>query len=247
MNRQLRLRLQRPPSHRREEFFVSATNVEAVRALDAWPAWHGGVLALIGPAGAGKSHLAAAWAGQAGAVVLGRDASMSDLAGLPGRPILLEGADLTASETLFHLINMAGQPGGGLLLTSRLAPSSWPADIPDLRSRLNALPVAEIGPPDDEILEAVLRKLFRERNIRPNEDVFAYLVRRMERSVPVAMALVKRLDEIADAEHREISRALARRILETEDQTGDLFASRLAETDPSGDNSGSSRDESDHE
>ena len=247
MNRQLRLKLQRPPSHRREDFFVSAANAEAVRAVDAWPAWHGGVLALAGPPGCGKTHLAMAWAVQADAVELDRDARLADLAGLAGRPILLEGADAAPSEILFHLINMAGQPGGGLLLTARRAPSSWPADLADLRSRLNALPVAELGAPDDEILEAVLRKLFRERNIRPADDVFAYLVRRMERSVPVAMAMVERLDEVADAEHRPISRALARQILEAEAETGDLFASRLAETGSPGDKSGSTRDEFDHE
>jgi chromosomal replication initiation ATPase DnaA len=232
------LKLQHAPSHRREEFIVSACNAEAVRMLDAWPAWHGGVLALSGPRGSGKTHLAQVWREHADAVQLEPDARLPALDALQGRAILLEGADRCDPETLFHMLNMAAQPGAGLLLTARTAPVSWPAVLPDLRSRLNALPVAELGAPDDAVLEGVLRKFFRDRNIRPPNDVFAYLVRRMERSVPVALALVEKLDEASDAEHRPVSRALARQILEEGSETGDLFASRLAEGGASRENDG---------
>ncbi len=236
MNRQLRLQLGSPPSYRREDFIVSSSNAEAVRALGAWPAWHAGLLALVGPEGSGKTHLAQAWRESCGALALEPGAAPRDLHDLVGRPVLMEDADRSDPETLFHLINMAAQPGAGLLLTARTAPASWPSPLPDLRSRLNALPVAELWPPDDDLLERVLQKFFRERHIRPSDDVFAYLVRRMERSVPVALAMVEKLDEASDAEHRPVSRALARQILEDGDGTPDLFATRLAEPGASGDN-----------
>ena len=124
---------------------------------------------------------------------------------------------------LFHLINMAGAPGSGLLLTARTAPSAWPATLPDLRSRLNALPVVALPPPDDVVLEAILKKFFRERNIKPADDLIPYLLRRIERSISRAREIVLLLDETADAEQRPISRALARQILENEEATGDLF------------------------
>ncbi len=228
MSRQLRLELQQPPVYGRGDFIVSQTNAEAARAIDGWPAWPSPALALVGPAGAGKTHLAQVWLDRAGAVSVEPAVSMADLQDLHGRPVLLEHADQAPSETLFHLINLASQAGGGLLLTSRLRPASWTCDLPDLRSRLNALTTAEIGPPDDPILEAVLNKFFRERNIRPSDDLFSYLIRRMERSVPVALAIVERLDEAADAEHRPVSRALARQILEDGPGTADLFATPLA-------------------
>jgi chromosomal replication initiation ATPase DnaA len=222
MARQLRLRLRRPDLYGRAEFVEGPSNAQAAAAVDAWPEWIGGAMALIGPEGSGKTHLARAWAERAGAALLDRNAP--DLALADGRPVLVEDVDRgVPGEALFHLINMAARPGGGLLLTARTLPSTWPADLPDLRSRLNALPVAIIEDPCDVVLEAVLRKLFRERSIRPKDDVYPYLLRRMERSVPQAREIVRRLDEAADAEGRPISRALARQILEDGDGNLDLF------------------------
>ena len=222
MARQLRLRLGRPAAHSREDFVQGPSNTEAVAAVDAWPHWHAGCLALVGPEGSGKSHLAHAWAQAAGASVLDRAAP--DLAQAAAGPVLLEDVDQGApDEALFHLINLAGRDGGGLLLTSRKPPAAWAASLPDLRSRLNAMRVAEIGPPDDTVLEGVLRKFFRDRNIRPPEEVYPYLLRRIGRSIPDAREIVRRLDEAGDVELKPVTRVLARQILEGDNQNLDLF------------------------
>jgi chromosomal replication initiation ATPase DnaA len=99
----------------------------------------------------------------------------------------------------------------------------WPTSLPDLRSRLNALMVFSLGPPDDAVLEGVLLKLFRERNIRPGNDVMTYLLHRIERSVPAAREVVARIDERAGAEGREITRPLARDVLDEGGHAPDLF------------------------
>lgn len=212
MARQLRLTLGRSASYARDEFVHGPSNAQATTAVDAWPGWHGGCLVLVGPEGVGKTHLARAWAANAHAVVL--DRATPDLAVADGRPALLEDVDRgVADEALFHLINLAGRPGGGLLMTARTAPVAWPAGLPDLRSRLNALPVAEIEEPDDAVLEGLLRKFFKERNIRPGADVYPYLLRRIERSAASAREVVRRLDEAPD-ELKPISRVLARQMLE---------------------------------
>lgn len=220
--RQLRLSLRQPVSYRPQDFVAGPSNAQARARLEAWPAWHGGALALVGPEGTGKSHLAKVWAQRAGAAELDRTAP--DIAAAAGRPVLVEDVERGIDdEALFHLINLAAQDGGALLLTARTAPAAWPTRLPDLRSRLNALPVAELAAPDDVVLEAVLRKLFRERNIRPPKEVFPYLLLRMERSIPAAREIVRRLDETADHERRPISRALARQILEDDADNLDLF------------------------
>jgi chromosomal replication initiation ATPase DnaA len=222
MAKQLRLSLSRPTSYGADAFVVGDSNRQAQAAVAAWPAWHGGALALVGPEGVGKTHLARIWAETAGSLVFDRAAP--DLEAARGRPVLLEDVDQgVADEALFHLINLAAQPGGGLLLTARKTPTAWSAALPDLRSRLNALPVAEIEPPCDRVLEGVLEKFFRERSIRPPKEVYAYLLRRMERSIPGARELVRRLDEGGDGDMRPISRLLAREILEGDNQNLDLF------------------------
>jgi chromosomal replication initiation ATPase DnaA len=218
--RQQRLSLAQPGAQTFESFVRGPSNADAWAALRAWPTWHGGVLALVGPEGSGKTHLARAWAQQAGAAVLDRAAP--DLT--PGRPALVEDVDRgVPDEALFHLINLAAQPGGGLLLTARIAPARWPAALPDLRSRLNALMVAEIETPDDSVLEGVLRRFFRERNIRPPEEVYPYLLRRISRSTVDAREIVRRLDEAGDVEFKPVTRVLARQVLEGDNENLDLF------------------------
>lgn len=220
MARQLRLSLahERPASL--DAFARGASNAEAIAAVEAWPAWRDGCLVIVGPRGAGKSHLAQVWAARAGALVVDRD--LADVSVAAGRPVLLEDADRgVAPEALFHLINLAAREGGGLLLTARTRPLTWPSALPDLRSRLNTLPVVEIGPPDDAVLEGVLRTFFRDRNIRPPDEVFPYLLARMGRSIPDAQEIVRRLDEAGDEGFRPITRVLARQILE-ENQALDL-------------------------
>jgi len=214
---QFSLIFENEPNFSRSAFVVSRCNAAAVETLDAWPAWLGDALALVGPAGSGKSHLAAAWALRAKATVVSADIGAEELAALEG-PVLWEDADRTAhGETLFHLINIAARPGGALLATARTPPSEWRTDVPDLRSRLNALPIALLQEPDDAVLTGVLMKFFHERRIRPSEELLAYLVRRIERSIPKALEIVAKLDETASAYGRPVSRALARQVLEDDD------------------------------
>ena len=212
MPAQLSLSLEQAPSYARASFVVSASNASALRTLETWPDWRGGALVLAGPKGCGKTHLAHLWADRVGAKVLS-ETSMEAFDGLHG-PALLEDADgRLADEPLFHLLNLAARHRHALLLTSRLPPSLWPASLPDLRSRLNALPAALLLEPDEEVLTAMLAKALRERNVRPTAELLAYLVRRIERSAQSAQAIAAKLDEAAYSRGCGVSRGLARLVL----------------------------------
>ncbi len=217
---QLRLPLQRDVPAGAAEFVRSDCNAAAARALERWPDAAGQVMAICGPKGCGKSHLAAIWAERVGAVPLnGAEAALADPLDLEGRPVLLDIAQDADDETLFHLINLAQADGGALLLVSRPSPRHWDVAVPDLRSRLDAVRVVAMHEPDDAVLAAILRARFAERSMTPGDDVIDYLVRRIDRSAAAAAAVVERLD----AEHRPVTRALARQVLGAVDENADLF------------------------
>jgi chromosomal replication initiation ATPase DnaA len=211
--RQLPLDLPHEPSFAREDFLAAPANSDALRAIDAWPAWAGRMLLLVGPAGSGKSHLGAIWARAAGAAVVEaeslNEAGLADLA--QAKAILVENADRIGPDeaSLFHLINLAREIGAFLMLTARSSPDGWGLKKPDLLSRLRLAPVAALGEPDMELARAVLFKLFSDRQLAVDPAVINYVALRIERSLGAARAIVEALDREALARRKPVTRAMA--------------------------------------
>jgi chromosomal replication initiation ATPase DnaA len=213
--RQLALALEHAESFARDDFLSGPSNAQALALIDSWPAWPHRAVMLLGPAGSGKSHLAAAWAQTAGARRVAAHAL--DHASVPGA--LATGAlvveELSAGgfdeRALFHLLNLAREEQAFILLTARTAVLN--CTIRDLASRLKALPVVAIAPPDDALLRAVLVKLFSDRQVAVEESLITYLATRIERSFAAARAVVARLDAEAMRRQRPLTRAFAAEIL----------------------------------
>ena len=108
------------------------------------------------------------------AAPLSREAELP--AALATGALLVEDAAADAEDrALFHLINLAREEKAPLLFTARIAPSAWPVAIPDLLSRLRAMPVATLQAPDDAMLRAVIVKLATDRQLPLDESVVGYL------------------------------------------------------------------------
>ena len=215
-DRQLVLDLAHRAALSREDFLVSPSNAAAVAMIDRWPDWPAPALALAGPPGSGKSHLAEIWRQRSGGLTIA--AAQLSVAQVPDLiahgAIAVEDAGPGTDETaLFHLLNFARQQAVPMLITSRLQPAHWTIGIPDLLSRLRAMPVIEIGAPDDALLRGVLVKLFADRQLAIGETVISYLVARMPRSLEAARAIVAEIDLGALREKAEVTRPFAARIL----------------------------------
>ena len=214
--RQLALALPHAESFARDDFLVGSSNDGALATIERWPDWADRVLALSGPEGAGKSHLAAIWAERAGARrVSARALGETDLlASLATGALVVEDAPAELDErALFHLLNLVREEDGWLLLTARAAPATWGVALPDLGSRLRAVPVVTVSAPDDALLRAVMVKLFADRQLTIDENLIAYLATRIERSFAAARATVEQLDREALRQKRGVTRALAAELL----------------------------------
>jgi chromosomal replication initiation ATPase DnaA len=210
--RQLALALPHAESFARDDFLVGASNKGALGMIERWPDWPDRVLALVGPEGAGKSHLASIWADIAGARrVSARALGETNLpAALATGALVIEDASAQVDErALFHLLNLMRQEEAFVLITTRTAPARWSVALPDLTSRLRAVPAVDLQAPDDALLRAVLVKLFADRQLVVDESLIGYLATRIERSFAGARAAVEELDREALRQKRPVTRALA--------------------------------------
>jgi chromosomal replication initiation ATPase DnaA len=209
--RQLALALDHAESHAREDFVSGPCNQAALALVDSWPDWPSNAIALVGPEGSGKSHLASIWAAAAGArVISGRALAQNDLfSSLATGALVIEEAVAADERALFHLINLAREQDAFLLFTARTVPTVWTVAIPDLASRLRAIPAVTLQPPDDALLRAVIVKLAVDRQLELGESTVSYLSTRIERSFAAARAAVIALDDEALRRGRPPNRTLA--------------------------------------
>jgi chromosomal replication initiation ATPase DnaA len=225
--RQLVLDLPHRSALGRDDFLVSRSNAEAVAFIDRWPSWPTTALALVGHAGSGKTHLAEVWRRMSEAKIIAAQAlARSDIP-----PLLAEGAlvieDAAVTDlderALFHLLNLAREQNAFILLTAQEPPATWRLKLPDLASRLKAIPMIRLGLPDDDLLRGVIVKLFADRQISVDEAVVSYILTRIPRALAAARALLAEIDRRALEEKAEVTRNFVARVLRELDQ-GSLFS-----------------------
>lgn len=219
MTGQLTFDLDQPPVYDRASFVITDANRIALEMIYAWRSWPKGKLALSGPAGSGKSHLAHIWAEAADATLIRAADLTVDI--VPDLPIRIAVEDVhaiaghRAPETaLFHLHNRLREEGGHLLVTSSRAPARLALWLKDLESRLQAATLVQLSAPDDELLAKLMEKLFRDRQVEPPARLIPFLVKRMERSFDAARATVDALDHRALEEKRPVTIQLAKEVLD---------------------------------
>ena len=199
------------------DFLISPSNRAAADMIDLWPDWPQASVAVVAPPHAGKTHLGNVWRLKSGAARLEAQALReTDVPAVKAHgAVLVEDlhAGIADERALFHLLNLVREHKLSMLLTSRIPPGEIEASLPDLRSRLRALPLVTIAPPDDALLKAVLVKHFTDRQLAVEPGVIAYIALRMERSMEAAATIVAEIDRTAMATHRKVTRALAAEVL----------------------------------
>ena len=217
---------------------VTEANRDAAHLLTQWRSWPGGALALVGPKGAGKSHLALAWAIEAGAREIAPHAASDDAAAIFAEGagwLLIDDADGARDDgMLWRVLDLARSRSGAVLLVGQTLPNQWATPLADLRSRLAALPVAGLKEPDVALLEVVLRRICRDRFIELSEDAARYLARRLPRTFAAGHSVAAVLDQdLADGLIRgakPVALPAARRALEQLQAAWGEFGGETGET-----------------
>jgi chromosomal replication initiation ATPase DnaA len=212
MGAQLALDLRYPADYGIENFLVTPVNQEAYAWITRWPHWSHQFLALYGPPGCGKTHMAHLWS----ATALWLDTahySQSPHATSQMAPMFVLDNPQCDDTWLFHFYNLCQEEGRYVLICHLHAPHHWAVTLPDLQSRLSTIPAIGMGEPDSELMTQLIHKLFRERGVAIHDVLAAYLLNRVERSVTVLKTLVYDIDAYALSLNRPISLKVIRDFL----------------------------------
>ena len=220
MSNQLSFSLPKKETLDRDNYFVSQANQGAVSLIEDWINWPSGKLILVGSEGSGKTHLGHLWASEVGATIINATTLMEQqISELSKAPVLVEDINEIQRNqpveiVLFHLHNLLYSEGHSLLMTSQILPGRLNFSLEDLQSRIEASTTAKLHPVDDNLLGAILIKMFADRQIYFSDKLLTYVLSRVERSYTAAKLFVEEVDSKAMAESRVIGKKLVRDILE---------------------------------
>ncbi|MGM0449996.1 MAG: DnaA regulatory inactivator Hda [Pseudomonadota bacterium] len=211
-----------------DNFYAGPNETVAGRLRD-WVAESGSPSVLIcGDAGAGKTHLlnAVCLAAEAGgqhpvSLSLSEASALAPeaLQGFEGfDPVCLDDLDALPEEaawqeSLLHLFNRVQDAGGRLLIAGRQPPAAMQWVLPDLASRLRALPVWQLALPDDDQRAAMLQARAEHRGLDMPGDVTRYILRRAPRDPGELLGLLDRLDEASLRHQRRLTVPFVRQVL----------------------------------
>ena len=97
--------------------------------------------------------------------------------------IIIEDLDESFDEKLLYsLFNLVEQDNKYLLISSKKPIDTMKFTLPDLLSRLKNCIIANIEPPDDELIYAIILKSFSDRQIKLDNKIIDYIIKRIARS-----------------------------------------------------------------
>lgn len=205
--------------------FLPGPNGEALAAARALAAGATTRLFLHGASATGRSHLLQAICAEvAGAGYLPlaelRSLGAEVLEGAEQMPLLaLDDVDAVAGDAawerqLFALYNAAVSSGQPLVVAARAPAAELAIALPDLRSRLGAMPHYALRALDDAQQRAALALRAAARGIELPEETLQYLQNHFARDMARLTALLDRLDRASLEAQRRVTLPFIRQVLE---------------------------------
>jgi chromosomal replication initiation ATPase DnaA len=198
MSDQLILKFPSNQAFKKEDFYVSPSNVEAYNLIDSWPKWIKRTVNIFGPASSGKSHLVSILKNKTSYFEI-KSQNLNEEIFFKFKTkesLIIENFNENINEELlFSLWNTALQDNKYLLITSIKPISSYQFKLKDLISRINSSLIIGIKLPSDDLISVILAKNFSDKQIKVEKKHIDYIVKRIDRSYEKISQFILTLDK----------------------------------------------------
>jgi len=198
------------------DYYVSKSNYFAKNIIETWPKWEKNIINLTGEKFSGKSHLSAIFRRKSNALYLHAknidDQTLKEIK--LSNDIIIEDLDENFDEKLLYSIfNLVEQDNKYLLISSKKPMDTMKFSLPDLVSRLKNCIVAKIEPPDDDLIYAIILKSFSDRQIKLDNKIIDYIIKRIDRSYGKMHEFIYKIDELSLKKKQSINFKIIKEII----------------------------------
>ena len=194
-----------------DDFFVSTSNKKAYNFILNKKIDNQKIL-LIGPNKSGKTHLGKIWQKNNNAVSY--ENNFEIILNYKKNIFIDDFLKNINEEQIFHLINHCSNNKLTILFTSNKEMFEHNFFLQDLLSRIKTFHTLRIDLPDDDLIINLMIKLLHDKQIIiKNEEIFHYILKRIERSYEEIFLLIEKIDKLSLEKKRELTIPLIKKLL----------------------------------
>ncbi len=198
------------------DYYVSKSNYFAKNIIEAWPKWEKKIVNLTGEEYSGKTHLSKIFKNKSNALYLYsnniEDKILKKIK-LSNNIIIEDLEESFDEKLLYSIFNLVEQDNKYLLISSKKPIDSMKFKLPDLISRLKNCIIAKIEQPDDELIYAIILKSFSDRQIKLDNKIIDYIIKRIARSYSKMHEFIYKIDELSLKKKKSINFKIIKEII----------------------------------
>ena len=213
---QLLLNFNFSKNYKKDDFFVSKSNFFAFNLIDTWPRWEKNIINICGEKYSGKTHLSQIFLNKnKGKILESKKFIFNESENLRiYQNIILEDFNNDVDEeSIFSLINFVDQNNKYLVINSLKPINEMNFNLKDLKSRAKNSLVAKIENPDDQLIKVLLAKNFSDRQIKIDNKLIEFAVKRITRSYGKIFEFIYKIDEMSLKMKKSIDLKTVKKVL----------------------------------
>ena len=216
LNKQLLFKFNNKKNFNYNDFYVTKSNFYAFNLVNNWPKWEKNIINIHGEKFSGKSHLSEIFREKYKAkIFFEKDINENFFKTIKiHENLVLDNFENKTSEKLIYtLFNFVDQDNKYLIINSRVPIVKMSYKLKDLTSRIKTCLLVEISKPDDDLIYALILKYCSDKQIKIDNKLIEYIIKRIDRSYGKIFNFIYKLDKMSLLKKKPIDLKIIKQLI----------------------------------